>query len=409
MKHEKMAEQQLLIPEKIRTFFSRINESVTKARNSEHLLTLISRVAVEEFNADRASIFLRDKQTGQLRLVAGTGIPKEIIESHPAAEQKNICWWVGQERKPIILNGPVKKDPRFHSLSSTAICSSIVIPLIFEDDVIGVFNLSRTGEKQAFFTDDDIFLFRVLGDLVVVSLQLLLVQEKKIHSEQLAAIGLATAEIVHSLKNLLVGVFGSVELLNVLIEQNQWESVKENWNLLVNSINNISTVVNKVLSYSRTGIVVKENIILNDFLEEVSGFIKPRCNISGIRFFYSLPLGKILLWANKDSLYNAFMNILENAIKAMPGGGELKICCDIVSKSEFVRIDISDTGCGIPAENLSRIFEPFFTTDKKKGTGIGLPLTKKIIESHGGSITVNSKPGSGTTFTIKLPVVEIQQ
>ncbi|HOK80930.1 MAG TPA: GAF domain-containing protein, partial [bacterium] len=217
------------VPAKIKDFFARINESVTKARNSEQLLTLISKIAVDEFDADRASIFLRDEKTGELRLIAGTGIPEEIIQSHPVAQQQNISYWVAKNKKPIILKGAVKKDSRFQSQSKAAIASSIVVPLIFENSVVGVFNLSRLGEGRPDFTEEDMLLLRFLGDLVVISLQLLVTQEKKIHSEQLAAIGLATAELVHSLKNLLVGIFGAVELVDVLIQQNDWDSVKENW------------------------------------------------------------------------------------------------------------------------------------------------------------------------------------
>jgi signal transduction histidine kinase len=395
--------QSILVSENIKEFFSKINESITKARNAEHLLTLISKTAVDEFDADRSSIFLRDEKTGQLRLIAGTGIPKEVIENHPVAEHKNISYWVAEHKKPIILNGPVKKDARFQSLSKTAISSAIVIPLIFENSVIGVFSVSRTGDEKSEFDEDDMVLFRFLGDLVVLSLQLLVTQEKKIHSEQLAAIGLATAELVHSLKNLLVGIFGATELLNVLIQQNEWDSVKEHWNLLADNIKNLSTVVNEVLSYSRTSSITKENVILQEILQQICNFIKPRCNISNIKLSFVCPEEKIILWANREALYNAIMNIVDNAIKVMPDGGELKIICE--TEVDSVRIKISDTGTGISEENISRIFEPFFTTDKKRGTGIGLALTKKIVESHAGKIMVESKVGKGSTFIIELPII----
>ncbi|MGB9643196.1 MAG: ATP-binding protein [Candidatus Ratteibacteria bacterium] len=394
------------VPVKIKDFFARINESVTKARNSEHLLTLISKIAVDEFDADRASIFLRDEKTGDLRLIAGTGIPEEIIQSHPVAQQQNISYWVAKNKRPIILKGVVKKDRRFQSQSNTAIASSIVVPLIFENSVVGVFNLSRLGEGSPDFTEEDMLLLRFLGDLVVISLQLLVTQEKKIHSEQLAAIGLATAELVHSLKNLLVGIFGATELIDVLIQQNDWDSVKENWSLLADSIKNISTVVNEILSYSRSGSITKQEIDLKEIVESISNFVKPRCNISNIEVLLVCATEKIKIWGNRESLYNALMNIVDNAIRAMPGGGKLKISCRV--EGDVAKVEISDTGIGIPEENLGKIFEPFFTTDKKKGTGIGLALTKKIVESHSGNIRVNSKIGSGTTFTIELPVLKNQ-
>ncbi|MGC8805838.1 MAG: ATP-binding protein, partial [Candidatus Ratteibacteria bacterium] len=284
--------------------------------------------------------------------------------------------------------------------------SSIVVPLIFENSVVGVFNLSRLGEGSPDFTEEDMLLLRFLGDLVVISLQLLVTQEKKIHSEQLAAIGLSTAELVHSLKNLLVGIFGATELIDVLIQQNDWDSVKENWSLLADSIKNISTVVNEILSYSRSGSITKQEIDLKEIVESISNFVKPRCNISNIEVLLVCATEKIKIWGNRESLYNALMNIVDNAIRAMPGGGKLKISCRV--EGDVAKVEISDTGIGIPEENLGKIFEPFFTTDKKKGTGIGLALTKKIVESHSGNIRVSSKIGSGTTFTIELPVLKNQ-
>ncbi|MCM8817629.1 MAG: GAF domain-containing sensor histidine kinase [Candidatus Omnitrophica bacterium] len=399
-----MSEKTLQIPPKIQNFFIKINESITKAKNSEHLLFLISKLASDEFDADRASIFLRDEKTGHLQLVAGTGIPEEIIRSRPIAKKQNISYWVAENKKTLILNGPIKSDRRFKSQSKESISSSIIIPLIFENSVNGVFSISRTNPEKPDFTNEDLLFFRFLGDLVVISLQLLVVQEKKIHSEQLAAIGLATAELVHSLKNLLVGLFGAVELIDALIKQGEWNDVIENWSLLVDSIKNLSTIVNQVLSYSRMNAITKEKVELNEFIESLCNFIKPKCNISKINFLLECPDEKIYVWANKESLHNAIMNILDNAIRFMPDGGQLKISCEL--SQDYVSIKIADTGPGIPEENLDKIFEPFFTTDKKKGTGIGLALTKKIVESHGGSIKVESKLGSGATFTIELPVLK---
>ena len=399
-----MIKKPLQLPTELKKILIKVNESVSKARDSEHLLFLISNAAVEEFDANRASIFLRDEKTGNLHLVAGTGIPQEIIRSHPVAKKQNISYWVAENKKPLILNGPVKKDVRFKSQSETKISSSIIIPLVFENSVNGVFSVSRTGSEKPDFTEEELTIFRFLGDLVVVSLRLLITQEEKIHTEKLAAIGLSTAELIHSLKNLLVGLFGTVDLLDILIKQKEWEQVYENWNMLVDGINNISTVINEVLAYSRSDTITKEKICLNELIQSLCDFIRPKCNISKINLLVDCSTEKLYVWGNKSSLCNAIMNILENAVRFMPDGGNLRINCE--TGEEFLRIKISDTGPGIPPENLDRIFEPFFTTDKKKGTGIGLALTKKIIESHSGRISVDSKFGSGATFIIELPLIK---
>lgn len=396
-----MVEKAIQIPQNIKHFFVKINQSITSATNSEQLLFSFSKIATEEFNADRASIFLRDEKTGQLCLVAGTGIPEEIIKARPVAKKQNISYYVAEKKQPLILNGEVKKDRRFSTQSQTAITSSIIVPLIFENSVRGVFSISRISPSKPNFYEEDLVFFRFLGDLVCISLELFVAQEKKIHSEQLAAIGLSTAELVHSLKNFFVGIFGAVELLDILIKQKEWEQVNENWELLVEGINSLSTVINNVLSYSRANTIVKEKVDVENLLKSLYDFIKPKCNLSKINLLMDCTEKNIFVWANKESLYNAILNILENAVRFMPDGGQLQISC--IKNENMVKIKISDTGPGIPEENLEKIFEPFFTTDKKKGTGIGLAITKKIIESHSGKIYVESKVGSGATFTIELP------
>jgi two-component system sensor histidine kinase HydH len=98
-----------------------------------------------------------------------------------------------------------------------------------------------------------------------------------------------------------------------------------------------------------------------------------------------------------------FTNLIMNAIQAMPNGGELGI--DLYGTDEFLFVAFKDTGVGIPEENMGKLFNPFFTT-KAKGQGLGLPVCKRLVEAHDGRITVESKPGEGSTFTVELPIVK---
>ncbi len=108
--------------------------------------------------------------------------------------------------------------------------------------------------------------------------------------------------------------------------------------------------------------------------------------------------------ADLNQIRQVLTNIFINAAQAMPEGGELKVVTSKVKFRDFVQIDISDTGCGIPPENLKKIFEPFFTTKRKQGTGLGLSISLSYIRNHGGEINVQSIVGQGTTFTILLPI-----
>jgi signal transduction histidine kinase len=119
-------------------------------------------------------------------------------------------------------------------------------------------------------------------------------------------------------------------------------------------------------------------------------------------------LNKTILPVHGDAetLYRAFSNLIINAIQAMPNGGSLSISSKLDSSSSLVEITFRDTGIGMEETTAKNIFNPFFTT-KEKGVGLGLALTRKIIEDHGGTIEVVSERGMGTTFTVLLPVVKV--
>ena len=108
--------------------------------------------------------------------------------------------------------------------------------------------------------------------------------------------------------------------------------------------------------------------------------------------------------ADGDKLQQVFVNMIVNALHAMPKGGDLNICTRISQNNKFIEIEISDTGCGIPQEHLSKLFDPFFSTKSTgEGTGLGLSVSLGIIQMHNGTIDVKSKIGEGTTFVIGLP------
>jgi signal transduction histidine kinase len=133
--------------------------------------------------------------------------------------------------------------------------------------------------------------------------------------------------------------------------------------------------------------------------------VQPRVEELGIQtqIMQREPLPRIM--ADPESLRSVFTNLVINAVEAIDGsGGTVSINLSKASEN-FVRVDITDTGCGIASEDISKVFEPYFST-KDTGTGLGLAIVKKAIDDHGGTISVSSKQGSGTTFTITLPVEE---
>jgi signal transduction histidine kinase len=131
--------------------------------------------------------------------------------------------------------------------------------------------------------------------------------------------------------------------------------------------------------------------------------MKKPLGADNVRVLASLDRALPPLLGDPNTLHQVLMNLLTNAREAMPEGGEIRIETAPSDRPGWIRLHVADTGPGIPAEELSKIFDPFYTT-KRTGTGLGLSVTYGIIQEHGGTIDVKSRPGAGTTFTLDFPV-----
>lgn len=168
---------------------------------------------------------------------------------------------------------------------------------------------------------------------------------------------------------------------------------------LQNECQRLVDVSNDFLRFTRASELRLEPASLDEVVVGMIDFLMPTARQAGIQISWYPPpdLPPILL--DVDLFRQALLNLLLNAEQAMPDGGEITIAARVAADS--VTLDIIDTGCGIEADRIDKIFRPF-QTSKPGGTGLGLPTTKRIIEAHGGSIAVESEPGRGTRFSLKL-------
>jgi signal transduction histidine kinase len=162
--------------------------------------------------------------------------------------------------------------------------------------------------------------------------------------------------------------------------------------------------VNSLLNFSRTSSTEYEEVDLNRIIRETLQLIHPQLDKSRIAAEERLAGTLGLVRGNSGKLQQVFLNLFLNARDAMEQGGTLTV--ETSSNEVSARVEIIDSGCGIPEENLARIYDPFFTTKgAKKGTGLGLSITYGIVKEHGGSIGVLSQPGQGTRFHLEFPLV----
>jgi PAS domain S-box-containing protein len=229
-------------------------------------------------------------------------------------------------------------------------------------------------------------------------------------SQRLASIGKLAAEIAHELNNPLTSVLTFSKLVARIFHQEPFPvhrlpELSEYISHLDSEAARCANLARNLLDFSRQGdIEIKENSI-HELLDKTLEVMRHRAELDQIKIRTSFAPGMPFLSCDFKRLQQAFINIIWNAIEAMPRGGVLSVSTDFDSERNLVTIEISDTGLGIPEEDLERIFEPFFTTKAEtKGVGLGLSVAYGIIRQHHGEIRVQSSVGAGTRFVLQLPV-----
>jgi len=228
-------------------------------------------------------------------------------------------------------------------------------------------------------------------------------EQQLFKAQKLAAIGELAGMVGHDLRNPLTGIQGAVYYLKTKYYNKLDSRAKEMITIIQDAINRSNKIINDLLEYAKEIHLDVNNTNLDVLIKEslssmeIPDSIKVECE----------GCEAIELRIDIAKMQRVLINIIKNAIEAMPDGGKLSIHCSCLE--DYVTISVSDTGVGIPKENLEKIWAPLFTT-KAKGMGFGLPICKRIVEAHGGIITVESMVGKGTTFTITIPQkIENQQ
>ncbi|MCC6764102.1 MAG: PAS domain S-box protein [Deltaproteobacteria bacterium] len=225
-------------------------------------------------------------------------------------------------------------------------------------------------------------------------------EEQLIQSEKMAAIGQLAAGIAHEIRNPLAIIMNALYDLAEIVDKNNPE-VREDLRIAKEEMDRVQTIINSLLEFSRDSRAVIELVDANDLLRKTLLLMNKYLQNSDVRVVTDFgDIGPCA--ANQNALRQIFLNLITNAVQAMPHGGELSIRTSL-SPDRRVRVEFTDTGIGIPSDQLSDIFNPFFTTKSPgQGTGLGLSVVHSVVRRYHGEISVRSTPNVGTTFVIEL-------
>ncbi|MBN1576535.1 MAG: hypothetical protein JW913_08285 [Chitinispirillaceae bacterium] len=300
----------------------------------------------------------------------------------------------------------------FHSSNFMESHKKLSAPVIAEEKCRGrveVFYVQRgSGVEGKKFLREELHLIRAIARQIAFIIERRQAEAEKedlqkqlIHADRLATIGQLAAGVAHELNEPLSSILGFAQLMRKHPEL-PWKAV-EDLDKIIEASLYAREIIKKLLLFARQTPTFKGRVNFNDTVSEALGLFEHRLKKGGIELVRDFSPQLPLIFADGGQLKQVIVNLLVNAIQAMPTGGILKVHTAV--EGMHLLCSIADTGKGMTREILDRIFVPFFTTKEvDQGTGLGLPVVHGIVTSHCGTISVKSSPGNGAMFTIRLPV-----
>jgi len=240
-------------------------------------------------------------------------------------------------------------------------------------------------------------------------------QRQLLQSNKLASVGRLAAGVAHEINNPLTGVLTYSSFL--LKRADKDPELRDDLEVIVRETKRCRRIVKGLLDFSRQTVRERRPVQINESILHACRIVKNPLSMQKTKIEQELGENLPMISADANRMQQVLINLLVNAGDAMPeGGGIITVTTDLVKDADFgtgpdgradaVRVRVTDTGCGIPAENMDTIFEPFFSTKGTRGNGLGLAIVWGIIERHGGHLSVESEVGKGTTFTVLLPIIK---
>ncbi len=235
-------------------------------------------------------------------------------------------------------------------------------------------------------------------------------QTRLLHQDKMISLGRLAASVVHEINNPLAGILNYARLMIKILkrgvfEQEQSEKFQGYLSLVERETDRCAKIVSNLLAFSRKSKMASGEMAINDLLEKCIMLSQHKLTLQNIKIAKGFGADIPKLWGDLSQIQQCIINLIFNAIDAMPEGGTLTIVSSHDPKMNVVEVSVEDNGCGISKEDLPNIFDPFFTTKiEGKGLGLGLSTVYGIIDRHKGTIAVQSEAGKGAVFTIKIPV-----
>jgi signal transduction histidine kinase len=390
-----------------------IGQAVNSTLNLDDTLLVVTREAGQLMDAKVASLFLLDDGGELLELKASFGAGPDYVNRPPVRLSESLIGSVIRRRKPIQELDVAKSGRYVQSMLAhhEGLASLLSVPLLFGGTATGVLNIYSRAPHV--FSDEEVRIVATLAELSAVAIEkarlyerIVDVEEQLRQSEQLSAIGLLAAEVAHEIRNPLTVMKMLFHSLDLKFPSG--DPRNEDAKIMGQKIDHLNRVVDQILDFSRRAAPKFAQLQVNRLIDDLGLLTRHKLQAQRIEFVRETDPDIPELMADATQLEQAFLNLPLNAADAMPEGGRLTIFTRYRAASEgqeaAVLLEFCDTGKGMTDAQQKAAFSSWFTADKTSGTGLGLAIVLRVIEAHGGKVSIRTKVGVGTTFVLELPL-----
>ncbi len=283
--------------------------------------------------------------------------------------------------------------------------SIMAAPLIAHEKILGVIAVVNKCNGERFSTYEQ-KLLQVISSMLALHIENNRLHEEVLNRTHLTHLGENIANSAHGLKNILNNLDGGTFIVESGVMKKKMDTVTEGWEIMKRNSHRLREIVLDMLLFARPGKLVYKSTDINKLCQDLYELVYENALRENVQIQTELDPNIGMCCVDDKGIYRCILNLVSNAVSAC----HKKTDSWVLLKTELVdenviQISVSDNGTGMSEETLDHIFEIFFTTKGSKGTGLGLPVTKKIVEEHKGTIEVESRTGEGSTFMIKLPKI----
>jgi signal transduction histidine kinase len=412
--HNTWLYEQLRLKARLLESLASVGSTINSTLSLDDALKVITREACALMHAKMCSLLLLDDSRAWLELRASFGAGREYVSKPRLSVEDSLLGVVVRRKKPMQVEN-VQTSSRYQQVEVArreGLVSLLSVPLLFAGQAIGTLSV-YTGQPYS-FSNEEIRILSALTELSAIAIEkarlyerVVDVEEQLRQNEKLSALGLLAAEVAHEIRNPLTVMKMLYHSLDLKFSAGDPRA--KDARVIDEKIEHLNKIVERILDFARTTEPKLAPVNLNQLIDELGLLVRHKLKNQNVRWVTKLEPDLPATMGEATQLEQAFLNLIINAVEAMPAGGSLTVASRAVRlprrslRPTHVALVFHDTGAGMSEEQRRKAFSSVLSTTKTTGTGLGLAIVGRIVETHRGKVKIKSRPGHGTTIELILP------